>query len=236
MILGVNGLNGSNAILPRAYGLPKIHKEGHPLRIIVSSSGSPLHNLAIFLHKILIKSLPSHFSRVKNSLQLKKLLSNLYIPDDCCLVSFDVVSLFTNVPTDMALEIIKENWPHIEAHTNLPLSEFILSVKLVLDSTFFHFDNTIYKQTFGTPMGSPLSPVIADLILQRLESSILNNLTYKPIFYYRYVDDIILAVPFLHLHNLLQKFTMEMSGEGDTLSFLDLTIIKKDNALTFDWY
>jgi len=63
-------LNSSNAILPRAYGLPKIHKEGHPLRIIVSSSDSPLHNLAIFLHKILIKSLPSHFSHVKNSLQL----------------------------------------------------------------------------------------------------------------------------------------------------------------------
>jgi len=90
-------LNSSNAILPRAYGLPKIHKEGHPLRIIVSSSGSPLHNLTIFLHKILIKSLPSHFSHVKNSLQLKKLLSNLYIPDDCCLVSFDMVPLFTNV-------------------------------------------------------------------------------------------------------------------------------------------
>jgi len=238
-------LNASNAILPRAYGLPKIHKVGHPLRIIVSSSGSPLHNLALFLHQILIKSLPSHFSHVKNSLQLKKLLADVYIPDDCCLVSFDVVSLFTNVPTDMALEIINEKWHYIEAHTTLPLSEFILAIKLVLESTFFHFDNTIYKQTFGTPMGSPLSPVIADLILQKLESSILNNFTHKPIFYYRYVDDIILSVPLPHLHNLLEKFnsfhhrlkfTMEMNGEGDILSFLDLTIIKKDNALIFDWF
>jgi len=46
-------LNASNPILPRAYGLPKIHKEGLPLRIIVSSVGSPLHNLATFLQKIL---------------------------------------------------------------------------------------------------------------------------------------------------------------------------------------
>lgn len=46
-------LNFSNAILPRAYGLPKIHKPGLPLRIIVSSTGSPLHNLATFLQKIL---------------------------------------------------------------------------------------------------------------------------------------------------------------------------------------
>jgi len=45
-------LNTSNAILPRAYGLPKIHKAGYPLRIIVSSIGSPLHSLALFLQDL----------------------------------------------------------------------------------------------------------------------------------------------------------------------------------------
>jgi len=39
----------NSSILPRTYGLPKIHKEGLPMRIIVSSSGGPLHNLAIYL-------------------------------------------------------------------------------------------------------------------------------------------------------------------------------------------
>jgi len=111
-------LHTSNAILPRAYGLPKIHKAGYPLRIIVSSTGSPLHNLALFLHRILVKSLPPYFSQIKNSSQLMEKVSNLYIPDDCCLASFDVVSLFTNVPTDMVLEIINEKWPHIGIHTN----------------------------------------------------------------------------------------------------------------------
>jgi len=93
-------------------------------------------------------------------------------------------------------------------------------------------------------MESTLSPVIAGLI-QRLESSILNNLTYKPTFYYRYVDDIVLAVPLSHLNSLLEKFnsfhrrlkfTMEMREEGDKLSFLDLTIIKKDSVLIFYWF
>jgi len=116
-----SSLNASNAILPRAYGLPKIHKAGYPLRVIVSSSGSPLHNLALYLHKILVKSLPPSFSHIKNSSQLLKKLSNLHIPDDCCLASFDVVSLFTNVPTDMVLEIIEEKWSYIEMHTSLPL-------------------------------------------------------------------------------------------------------------------
>jgi len=234
----------SNAILPRAYDLPKIHKVEYPLRIIVPSTGSPLHNLALFLHKILAKSLPPHFSYIKNSSHLMDKLSNLYIPDDSCLASFDVVSLFTNVPIALVIEIIKEKWSHIEAHTNLPFNEFIISIKFVLESTHFHFNNRVYKQTYGAPMRSPLSPMVADLILQHLESSILSDLSYKPIFYYRYVDDIVLFVPISQLNNLLRKFnsfhyrlqfTIEIEREN-RLNFLDLNIIKQNNILIFDWF
>jgi len=52
-------------------------------------------------------------------------------------------------------------------------------------------------------LGAPLSPVIVDFILQRLESSILNDLTYKPTFYYRYVDDIALSVSLSQLNGLV---------------------------------
>jgi len=55
--------------------------------------------------------------------------------------------------------------------------------------------NTIYKQTFGTPMGSPLSPIIADVVMRDLEIYCLNKINYKLTFYYRYVDDIVLASP-----------------------------------------
>ena len=40
------------------YGLPKIHKPSCPLRIIVSSIGSPLYALATYLHNILFKTIP----------------------------------------------------------------------------------------------------------------------------------------------------------------------------------
>jgi len=148
------------------------------LRVIVSSSGSSLHNLVLFLHKILVKSLSPTFSHIKNSSQLLKKLSNLHVPDECCLASFDVF-LFINVPTDMVLEIIEEKWPYIEIHINLPLSEFILFTRFVLQFIYFHFNNKFYKQIFRTLMRSPLSPIVADLVLQKLESTILNNLTYK---------------------------------------------------------
>ena len=74
-------LNRTEGILPRAYGLPKIHKPGCPLRIIISSVDSPLYNLAKFLHNIIFKSVPRPDNSVKNSFQLVEKLRDLYIKD-----------------------------------------------------------------------------------------------------------------------------------------------------------
>lgn len=71
-------LNVSDSILPRAYGLPKIHKPNCPFRLIVSSFNRPLYNLASFIHRILIKSFPTAHSHIKNSFELvKKLILKL---------------------------------------------------------------------------------------------------------------------------------------------------------------
>jgi len=48
----------------------------------------------------------------------------------------------------------------------------------VLDSTFFKFDQKIYKQNFGTLMGSSLSP-IANLVIQDLERKVLGKLDFR---------------------------------------------------------
>jgi len=72
-----NYINSFNPILPRAYGLPKIHKKGLPLRIIVSSSGSFLHNLVTYLQRILQNSLPIPFSHINNSLDIINRLNPL---------------------------------------------------------------------------------------------------------------------------------------------------------------
>jgi len=115
-------------------------------------------------------------------------------------------------------------------------------VEFTLNSTYFMFNGRIYKQTFGAPMGSSLSP-IADLALQNLESCILKNLPFNPLFYIRYVDDIALAVPRTSLNELLLifnsfhlrlKFTLE--NGGTSLDFLELTMINRDGKLIFDWY
>jgi len=135
-----------------------------------------------------------------------------------------VVSLFTNVPTE--IDIIDEKWSLIEKRFTLPKGEFLLAIKLILHSTFFTFKNNYYKQTFGASMGSPLSPIIADLVLQKFEINVISELSTKPIFYYRYVDDIIRR-SYTCLNNLLHRFnsfhpclcfTMEVGG--NILNFL----------------
>jgi len=85
-------------------------------------------------------------------------------------------------------------------------------------------------------MDSPLSPIVANLVLQKLESFI-DSLRVKSNFYYRYVD-IVLAAPVPSLQDLLYafnsfhprlSFTMEIGG--DNLDFLDLNLIKINGRL-----
>jgi len=92
-------------------------------------------------------------------------------------------------------------------------------------------------------MGSSLSSIIADLVLQNLESYTLNKLLFIPSFYIRYMDDIALAVPCTLFDELLDtfnsfysrlKFTMEV-GESQ-LNFFELTIIIRNSFMIFDWY
>jgi len=61
------GLKCTNSNVPRCYGLPKIHKESSPLRIVVSSVGNPLYDLARYLHEIFNGSLKKPNSNIKDS-------------------------------------------------------------------------------------------------------------------------------------------------------------------------
>jgi len=91
-------------------------------------------------------------------------------------------------------------------------------------------------------MGSPLSPNIAEIVLQDLEKEALGLLSIGIPFYHRYVD-IALAAPrhkineFLNTFNSLHpklQFTLEIGGKK--LNFLDVTLINNKWKLEFDWY
>lgn len=166
------------------------------------------------------------------------------IDNSYTLISLDVESLFTNTPIDLAMQGINNRWSYICKRTDIPQHEFLNIVKFILDSSYFIFNDNIYKQTFGTPMGSPLSPIIADIVLQDIENKALHKLNLKFPFFYRYVDDIILAT---HPHNIDTvwntfnsyheriRFTIEYE-DNQGISFLDLKLKIKNNKLDINWF
>jgi len=228
----------SDGNLSRAYGLPKIHKPGFTFRIIISSVDSPTYSIANFIYRIISKNIVKPHSHIENSYQLVYKLNGLPIEENYELISLDV-SFFTNISSNLALESVSNRWCQISKGTNIPKNEILKALKLILESTYFKFNKIIYKQKFDTPMSSPLSLIIAEIVLQDLEKKALGLLSIEIPFYYKYVDDIALAAPrhkineFLNIFNSLHpRFTLEI--EGNKLNFLNVTLINNKGKLEFD--
>ena len=95
---------------PRLYGLPKVHKEGTPLRPIVSAIGSPTYNLAKYLTGILSPYVGLCAHHIKNSSEFVQTLSGIQLENTDLLVSLDVVSLFTRVPLADTLRLLESKF------------------------------------------------------------------------------------------------------------------------------
>ncbi|XP_071565721.1 uncharacterized protein [Temnothorax nylanderi] len=229
-------LNCTNGNLPRGYGLPKVHKAGFPMRIIVSAIGSPLYNVASFMHDILQKSIPKPRSRIKDSWSFVRKIANVNIDTDEILISLDVTALFTNIPKELVCEGIRKQWHYISQHTNLNLTQFLHAIELILQSTSFGFDGQFYEQIFGSPMGSPLSPsaILADIVMDDLETHCISLLNFEIRVFLRYVDDIFAIVPKNSINVLLEvfnnyhprlQFTFETEVDN-SIPFLDTLVIR----------
>lgn len=143
------------------------------------------------------------------------------------------------MPIDLAINTIKNHWNELQDFTSLPQEEFIKALELTLNTTYFQYNNSFYKQIFGCAMGSPISSSIAQLVLEDLEKNILSQLDFTPIFYKRYVDDCIVCLPIDKIEYILNKFnsyhpklqfTIEKE-EQNKINFLDLTLIRKNNKI-----
>jgi hypothetical protein len=120
----------------------------------------------------------------------------------------------------------------------MELCEFILT------TTYFQFRGAIYQQKFGTAMGSPVSPIVANLFMEWLEQEAIatSPITCRPQLWKRYVDDVLEKIKEGETQNLTEhlntvdttgsiKFTHEEEKDG-TIPFLDTLIVRKaDNTV-----
>jgi hypothetical protein len=153
----------------------------------------------------------------------------------------------TNTPIEEALDIIKNrlmNDSKLRQRTLLTVSDIMELLSLVLTTTYFSFNDTLYQQKFGTAMGSPVSPIVANLFMEHLEQTAIATAEsdIKPRWWKRYVNDVLAKIPIgtvERLNNHLNQvdsthsivFTHECMA-NNSIPFLDTLIsVKEDGHL-----
>ena len=150
------------------------------------------------------------------------------------MVSFDVTSLYTNIPIFDTLNIIKDvnNDDQFVRKTAIPQDKFLDLVHLVLTTTWYTFNSQFYQQTDGVAMGGSASSTTAEINMLAYERTALTTALHPPKVWERFVDDVYSILKRTHLENFSIKSTifikivsLESNGE---LAFLD-TLLKRNN-------
>ena len=112
-------------------------------------------------------------------------------------------------------------------------------LEFCLKNTFFQYKGRYYEQTEGAAMGSPISPIVANLFMEDLEVQAIMTSPSPPVLWKRYVDDTSTIIhkqdkdAFLeHLNNIHPniKFTSEETRPDGAIPFLDILITPKDDG------
>lgn len=246
----VQNLIVMNPTAPRLRSQPKVHKTNTPIRPIVNSINSPAYKLMRELHDLLIEKYTFEKTyNIKNSYELLNSMNDLIVPPQAKFLSLDIVNLYTSIPVDETIEIIRINLLKNNTMSTPEIIELIDALNLVLSHNYFSFNNKIYKQDQGLAMGSPLSGLLAEIFINHIENKILtlhDNITSKIKLYKRYVDDTLILFDgtddeitnlfnkFNNLHKNI-KFTLEHE-ENNIIPFLDIKISKQNQKVTYSVY
>lgn len=240
-------LVNNNPLTPRIYGLIKAHKIDNPLRPILNSFESPSYVLAKFLNPTLNFFKNDNPYDILNSNDLINKIKNVSIQQDEILISLDVISLFPSIPLNLFYQLVDINFDtHILPHSPIKnKKDYVTCLKLVLDYSYFSFNNNLYKQNRGVPMGGSMSVNVAGIVMNHILNLAITKLQYKPKVILKYIDDLFLVVKKSHIDQILStfnsinkniKFTLE-TEVNNCLNYLDVTIVRnQNNCLSFKWY
>ena len=152
----------------RIYDTPKMHKfsssDSFPkLRPIVSSIGTFNYNLTRFLCDLLSPLVPNDYS-CKDTFSFVSQIKNANLSKKF-LVSYDVTSLFTNIPLqetiDIAISLIFNHNPNL----NITSKELKKPFLFPISQTHFIFNSKFYNQIDGVAMGSPLALELTNIFM-----------------------------------------------------------------------
>ena len=217
------------------YATAKVHKAALSTRPIVSTSGTLLYALGVWCDSKLQLAAQRQRSYFKNSFALKKELDGITLPPNARLFTADAVSMYTNIPTNLALRKITA---YLNEHhfPGVPIQALMTALALVMKYNVFTFGDTTWRQRTGTAMGTPPAPPWANLYFAVFENSFLPDFDDDLILYRRFIDDVFgiflydparpdrFADLTAALNHPSSRLTWTVEPLSDTVDFMDLTI------------
>ena len=231
---------------PRLSGYPKIHKDGVPLRGVVSFIESPFEKASKLLVPIL-KTLQGRSGMyVKNSRELKSKIENWRLERDEILVSFDVKNLYPSIPIQEALDLVENllmSKPNLQEVTSLSVGSIMDLLKWIFGLTYCEFEGKHYVLESG-PIGLGVTGEIAIIYMEEFILSVQKSCPYPLKEWYWYVDDSEVICKAKNTGKILEYLNNVKPGilvftkeeqEDETLSVLDLKQIvdRKTKRLKF---
>jgi hypothetical protein len=230
---------------PSIYFNPKTHKEGRPLRPIVSGIRWATENAAILLDEILKPHIAINTHLPKDSFQfiqsIEHIQYNLLAQDHNLiqLVTFDVTALYTSIPQYHAIQRITDTFnqhPHtIPTHIITQLATFVIT------NNYFTFKEQIYKQAHGIAMGNPAGASIANTYMLEWDKTFNKQTSFTTFAhnYQRYLDDgfLIWIGPTTELDtfithiNTIDKNIQIIAKYGKQVTYLDIDILLTPNNI-----
>ena len=195
--------------------------------------------------KLLVGKSPHH---INSNHDFVEQVNQLTLAPGECFSSYDVSALFTSVPVDPAQGVIKdllEKDPTLKDRTVLTVNDIIQLLEFCLKDMYFSSQDQFYEQVEGVAMGSPVSPIVANLYMEYFEQKALSTAP-PPRLWWRYLDDTFVIQKEVNKQDFLQhihtvdpaiQFTVENNKEDCAIPFLD-TIVKPeaDGSLSITVY
>ena len=193
----------------------------------------PTYHLSKHLSELLSPSVWRSPAAVCNSAEFAEFANIQRVVDDQVLVSFDVVSLFTNVPTALASSVARKRLQadnSLNERTSLDTDTIVFLLRVMSEGHISIFQRCVLPAVFRHGNGFTISVIVANLVMEEIEEKALSTFSPTPQFWKRYVDDMCTVLQSDLVHHFLDhlnsinphiQFTLKIEKNG-CLPFLDI--------------